>query len=182
MDILLQMIEEGRLTDGRGKVVTFSETVIIMTSNLGSTELAVPNITDEIREGAMEEVRTWFRPEFLNRLDEVIMFNALTSDSLDLILRLLLKKETRMVAERGLKLTFTEKAIAWMLDQNDEPEYGARPLRRIIRRNAREPLADFLLKANPPAGTEVVIDAVRGRNARLKFTAMVDGKEVKIKK
>jgi len=182
MDILLQMIEEGRLTDGRGNVVSFSETVIIMTSNLGSRALAVPVITDEIRDIAMAEVRSWFRPEFLNRLDEVIMFNALTDAHLASILRLLLKKENQLVAERGLTLQFTEKAIQWMLDQNDEPEYGARPLRRIIRRNVREPLADFLLKTNPPAGTQVVIDAVGGKNARLKFSATSDGKEIKIKK
>jgi ATP-dependent Clp protease ATP-binding subunit ClpC len=182
MDILLQMIEEGRLTDGRGNIVTFSETVIIMTSNLGSQYLAVPVITDEIRDEAMDDVRSWFRPEFLNRLDEVIMFNALTAESLDLILRLMLKKENRMAEERGLTLQFTDKAIEWMLDQNDEPQYGARPLRRIIRRSVREPLADFLLKANPSPGTEVVIDAIGGKNARLKFTAIVDGKEVKIRK
>jgi ATP-dependent Clp protease ATP-binding subunit ClpC len=81
-----------------------------------------------------------------------------------------------------LELAFTESAINWMLLQNDEPQYGARPLRRIIRRSVREPLADFLLKTNPPANTEVVIDAVGGKNARLKFTAMMDGKEVKINK
>lgn len=182
MDILLQVIEEGRLTDGRGNTTQFSETVIILTSNLGSKELAVPVITDEIREEAMEEVRTFFRPEFMNRLDEVIMFNALNQDSLAAILRLLLKKENKMAEERGLTLEFTEKAIKWMLDQNDEPEYGARPLRRIIRRSVREPLADFLLQTNPPAGTRVEIDAVSGQNARLKFTALLDGKEVKIKK
>lgn len=181
MDILLQMIEEGRLTDGRGHSVNFSEAVIILTSNLGSQELAVPVITDEVREEAMDEVREYFRPEFLNRLDEVIMFNALSDDSLALILRLLLKKENRMAEERGLNLDFTDKAIKWMLDQNDEPEYGARPLRRIIRRSVREPLADFLLRANPAPGTAVEVDAIGGKNARLKFTAMVDGKEVKIK-
>ncbi|PJF22346.1 MAG: hypothetical protein CUN56_06470 [Phototrophicales bacterium] len=182
MDILLQVIEEGRLTDGRGNTVSFSETVIIMTSNLGSQHLAVPVITDEIREDAMEDVRSWFRPEFLNRLDEIIMFNALDDENLAAILRLMLKKETRMAEERGLRLTYTEKAIQWMLDQNDEPEYGARPLRRIIRRNLREPLADFLLKTNPPAGTEVQVDAIGGKNSRLKFTALIDGKEVKINK
>ncbi len=182
MDILLQMIEEGRLTDGRGNVTTFTEAVIILTSNLGAQELAVPVITDDEREAAMEDVRSWFRPELLNRLDEVIMFNALNDESLAKIMRLMLKKEIGMAGDRGLQLTFTDKSIEWMLDQNDEPEYGARPLQRIIRRQVREPLADFLLKTNPPSGTEVVIDAVGGKNARLKFTALVDGKEVKIKK
>ena len=177
LDILLQVIEEGRLTDGRGQVTYFSETVIILTSNLGSQELAVTVITDEIREGAMEEVRTYFRPEFLNRLDEIIMFNALSNEDLYNILKLLLKSETRMGADRGLKLEFTEAAIQWMLAQNDEPEYGARPLKRIIRRSVREPLADFLLRANPPAGTQVTVDA--GADG-LHFAAMVDGKEIKV--
>jgi len=178
MDILLQMIEEGRLTDGRGNMVNFSETVIILTSNLGSPSLAVPVITDEIREEAMEQVREWFRPEFLNRLDEVIMFNALSAEDLAAILKLNLKKETKMADERGLKLEFTEAAEQWMLAQNDEPEYGARPLRRIIRRSVREPLADFLLKVNPPAGTVVKVDAPDGND--LKFVALVDGKEVSV--
>ncbi len=180
MDILLQMIEEGRLTDGRGNATTFTEAVIILTSNLGATELAVPVITDDVRDAAMDEVRSWFRPELLNRLDEVIMFNALEGESLEKIMRLMLKREIGMAGDRGLKLTFTDKAIGWMLAQNDEPEYGARPLQRIIRRQVREPLADFLLKTNPPSGTEVVIDGVGGKNSRLKFTAMLDGKEVKL--
>ena len=182
MDILLQVIEEGRLTDGRGNIVSFSETVIIMTSNLGSNTLAVPIITEAVREEAMEQVHEWFRPEFLNRLDEIIMFNALDDVALGKILRLMLKKETGMAEERGLELEFTDKAISWMLAQNDEPEYGARPLRRIIRREVREPLADFLLQTNPPPGTKVVIDGVSGKNARLKFTALVDGEEIRIKK
>ncbi len=178
MDILLQVIEEGRLTDGRGNPTSFSESVVILTSNLGAEYLAVPVITDEIREEAMQEVRTWFRPEFLNRLDEVIMFNALSAEDLHSILLLLLKKETKMASERGLTLDFTPSAVQWMLDQNDEPQYGARPLRRIIRRFVREPLADFLLKVNPPAGTQVRVDApdVDG----LKFAALVDGKEMTV--
>ncbi|GIL12855.1 MAG: chaperone protein ClpB [Chloroflexota bacterium] len=177
LDILLQMIEEGRLTDGRGNTTNFSETVIILTSNLGSQALAVPVITDEIREEAMEEVREFFRPEFLNRLDEVIMFNALSADDLENILKLMLKKETRMAGERGLSLEFTDPAIEWMLAQNDEPEYGARPLRRIIRRSVREPLADFLLKVNPAPGTVVRVNA---NGDGLQFIALVDGKEVTV--
>lgn len=177
LDILLQVIEEGRLTDGRGNTTNFSETVIILTSNLGSMELAVPVITDEIREEAMEEVRSYFRPEFLNRLDEVVMFNALSNEDLYEILKLNLRSEQKLGAERGLKLEFTEAAMQWMLAQNDEPEYGARPLRRIIRRSVREPLADFLLRANPPAGTQVTVDA---NGDGLQFSAVVDGKEIKV--
>jgi len=177
MDILLQVIEEGRLTDGRGNTTQFSETVIILTSNLGSEELAVPVVTDEVRENTMEEVRTWFRPEFLNRLDEIIMFHALAPEDLHNILLLQLKGETKMAGDRGLKLEFSDAAVQWMLAQNDEPEYGARPLKRIIRRFVREPLADFLLKVNPPPGTQVKVDA---DSTQLKFAALVDGKEVTV--
>ncbi|NWF68213.1 MAG: ATP-dependent Clp protease ATP-binding subunit [Chloroflexi bacterium] len=180
LDILLQIIEEGRLTDGRGNPVQFSETVIVLTSNLGAEYLAVPVIDDEIRDQAMDAVREYFRPEFLNRLDEVIMFNALAAENLAEILKLMLKKDTKLAEDRGLKLEFTEAAQKWLLAQNTEPEYGARPLRRIIRRFVREPLADFLLKANPPAGTAVKIDKAGKKADALSFAAMVDGKEIKV--
>jgi ATP-dependent Clp protease ATP-binding subunit ClpC len=178
LDILLQVIEEGRLTDGRGQVTSFSESVIILTSNLGSDDLAVAVIDDEVREAAMDDVREWFRPEFLNRLDEIIMFNALSTEDLGFILKLQLKKEVRMAAERGLTLEFTPASETWMLAQNNEPEYGARPLRRIIRRSVREPLADWLLRANPPAGTSIRIDATGDDADALTFGAVVDGKQV----
>jgi ATP-dependent Clp protease ATP-binding subunit ClpC len=179
LDILLQVIEEGRLTDGRGNLTRFSETVIILTSNLGAEHLAVPVIDEQARENAMAEVRSFFRPEFLNRLDEVIMFNALDRDALYKILKLMLKKEAQMGAERGLTLEFSEAAVEWMLAQNDEPEYGARPLRRIIRRFVREPLADFLLRANPPAGTKISISTTPDGSG-LQFGALVNGEEVTV--
>ncbi|MEM6280601.1 MAG: AAA family ATPase, partial [Chloroflexota bacterium] len=179
LDILLQVIEEGRLTDGRGNMTRFSETVIILTSNLGARHLAVPVVTEDVREEAMEEVRDFFRPEFINRLDEVIMFNALDNDALYKILGLMLKGEKRLAGDRGLELEFTEEAMRWMLAQNDQPEYGARPLRRIIRRSVREPLADFLLRANPQPGTSIYIDAEAGGDA-LSFKAMVDGQEIPV--
>ena len=180
LDILLQMIEEGRLTDGRGNTTNFSETVIILTSNLGSDHLAVPVINDEIRDEVMGEVRDFFRPEFLNRLDEVIMFSALTPEDLYNILKLMLKKEGKMASDRGLKLEFSEEAVQWLMAQNDQPEYGARPLQRIIRRYVREPLADFLLRANPPAGTSVHIDSDTNG---LTFAAVAeDGKEYTVEK
>ncbi|MEO0560784.1 MAG: AAA family ATPase, partial [Chloroflexota bacterium] len=179
LDILLQVMDEGRLTDGRGNMTRFSETVIIMTSNLGARDLAVPVVTDEVRDDAMEKVRAHFRPEFINRLDEVIMFNSLDNEALYKILKLMLNGEQKLAADRGLDLEFTENAMQWMLAQNDQPEYGARPLRRIIRRSVREPLADFLLKANPQAGTVVRIDH-QGEDAELSFAALVDGEEVSV--
>ena len=106
------------------------------------------------------------------------MFNALSPEDMGNILKLQLKKEAKMAAERGLTLEFTPASEVWMLAQNDEPQYGARPLRRIIRRFVREPLADFLLKTNPPAGTVVRVDVPEG--GTLGFVAIIDGKEVKV--
>jgi len=182
MDLLLQVIEEGRLTDGRGNVTRFSEAVIILTSNIGAHHLAVPVLDDEIKDAVMEEVRSFMRPEFINRLDEVVMFNALDDESMAKILRLLLKKETRMAEERGLTLSFSDSAITYLLNQRTEEDkgMGARPLKRIIRRQVREPLADFLLKAAPPAGTLIHVTTARKKGGALKFSATIDGKEVAI--
>ena len=159
LDVLLQVMEEGRLTDGQGNVANFSEAVIIMTSNVGAPLLATTAIDDEIREEVMEEVRESFRPEFLNRIDEIVIFHPLNDEHLAQILDLMLKKENQLAAERGLSLEFTPDAKQWMLAQNDHPEWGARPLRRIIQRHVRESLADYLLKENPRPGTTVTIDA-----------------------
>jgi len=180
--ILLQVMEEGRLTDGRGNTVRFSETVIILTSNLGARHLAVPVLTDENKESAMEDVRGHFRPEFLNRLDEVVMFNALSLEVLGDIMRLMLRKEVKMLADqRGITLTISDSAIKWLIDQNNEPQYGARPLTRIIRRSMRDQLADFLIKSDPPAGTEVKVStAAKKKGGGLKFSAVINGQEVAV--
>jgi ATP-dependent Clp protease ATP-binding subunit ClpC len=158
-DVLLQVLDEGRLTDSHGRVATFSEAVIIMTSNLGSEHLLVPVIGEFERTLVMEAVRRFFRPEFLNRLDEVIVFHQLTSEQLALILDLMLKKEFKLAAQQGLQVTLTPAAKSWLLAQNDQPEFGARPLRRIIARHLREPLADFLLREGVDAETTVSVDA-----------------------
>jgi ATP-dependent Clp protease ATP-binding subunit ClpA len=145
LDVLLQVMDEGRLTDGQGRLTGFSETVIIMTSNLGAYHMLVPIIGERERELVKSEVRRFFRPEFLNRLDEIILFHQLTPDQLADILDLMLKKELRLAEKQGLKIQVGQSAREWMLGQNDQPEFGARPLRRIIARNLREPLADFIL-------------------------------------
>ncbi len=159
LDILLQVMEEGRLTDAQGNVANFSEAVIIMTSNVGAYALETTVIDDETRDTVMEEVRSEFRPEFLNRIDEIVIFHPLDDEHLALILDLLLETEHRLAAERGLALEFTRKAKTWMLAQNDHPEWGARPLKRIIQRSVRDQLADYLLKDPPQPGTTVKIDA-----------------------
>jgi len=160
MDVLLQIMEEGRLTDGQGRTASFSEAVIIMTSNLGAERLADPELGDSARELAMEAVKRHFRPEFLNRLDAIVTFHPLSPENLRAILDLLLEKEVELVAERGLTLEVSQAARTWLLAQNEHPEWGARPLRRIIQRHLREPLADYLLAAATlEPGTTVRVDA-----------------------
>jgi ATP-dependent Clp protease ATP-binding subunit ClpC len=159
LDVLLQVMEEGRLTDGQGRTTNFSETVLILTSNLGSEYLTEPVLTDLAREQVNRTVKSTFRPEFLNRLDEIILFHPLTQEQLRQILDLMLKKETQLLEARGVSLVVSIEARTWMLAQNDQPEWGARPLRRIIRRYLREPLADFLLEADPAPGTTVQVHA-----------------------
>lgn len=158
LDVLLQIMEEGRLTDAQGRVTSFSETVIILTSNMGSQYLDKPFMTDEMREEVMEVVHQTLRPEFLNRLDEIIMFLPLTPDQLGLILNLMLKNEVKLLQGQGVALEISEPAKTWMLAQNDHPEWGARPLRRIIQKNLREPLADWLLTAAPEKGAKIDVD------------------------
>lgn len=158
LDILLQVLEEGRLTDAQGRTANFSESVVIMTSNLGAQHLEGPLIDDNIRQRVLSDVRGQFRPEFLNRLDDIIIFHPLSHENLHDILGLLLQKEVKLSAERGLNIEFTDAAQNWMLNQNDVPQYGARPLRRIIQRNVREPLADFLLHDAAPISDTIRID------------------------
>lgn len=157
-DTLLQVLDEGRLTSGQGETVSFSECVILMTSNIGSFHLANPELeADAARQMAEDEVKTHFRPEFLNRLDSIIFFHPLNDDHLRRILTLLLRKEEKLMAGRDLQLEISEAAKTWLLEQNDHPEWGARPLRRIIQKHVREPMADFLLQEDPPPGTTVKV-------------------------
>jgi ATP-dependent Clp protease ATP-binding subunit ClpC len=165
MDVLLQVMEEGRLTDGQGRTVSFSETVIILTSNLGSEYLVEPVTSEAARELVMDEVKRHFRPEFLNRLDEIILFHPLSPEQLRLILSLMLDKEQKLLKPRQLALNVSEAARTWLLAQNEHPEWGARPLRRIIRKWVREPLADYLLKSDPPPGIVVQLDVKQGKLA-----------------
>jgi ATP-dependent Clp protease ATP-binding subunit ClpC len=158
LDVLLQVMDEGRLTDGQGRVTTFSETVIIMTSNLGAYDMLVPVIGERERERVMAEVRRFFRPEFLNRLDEIILFHQLTAEQLALVLDLMLRKEGGIAGQQGIQLDVSPAAREWLLAQNDQPEFGARPLRRLIARNLREPLADFLLRQGSKGSARIRVD------------------------
>jgi ATP-dependent Clp protease ATP-binding subunit ClpB len=162
LDILLQVMEEGRLTDGQGRVANFAETVILLTSNLGSQYLGDLSLGDSAHELAMNDVRQFFRPEFLNRLDEIVMFKPLSPDVLRRILDLMVAKEAKLAQERGISLEMTPAAREWILAQNDHPEWGARPLRRILQRSVREKLADYLLTLDTPPA-KVIVDAQAGQ-------------------
>ncbi len=165
-DVLLQVMDEGRLTDGQGRTTTFSETVVIMTSNLGSRHMLTPTIGESQREQVMADVHSFFRPEFLNRIDDIILFHQLNPDQLALILDLMLNKEHKLAASQNLELALTPNAKAWLLAQNTQPEFGARPLRRIISRYLREPLVDHLLEAGVAnQGAAILIDAPTEPNA-----------------
>jgi ATP-dependent Clp protease ATP-binding subunit ClpC len=168
-DVLLQVLDEGRLTSGQGETVSFRECVILMTSNIGSRYLSSTEIDPaKAREAAEQAVKEHFRPEFLNRLDDIIFFHLLTDDNLRDILTLLLRKEEKLLAGRGLQLKISETAKTWLLAQNDHPEWGARPLRRIIQKHVREPMADFLLEEDPLPGTTIKVQK-QGRANQLKF-------------
>jgi len=159
LDVLLQVMEEGRLTDGRGRVVSFAETVIILTSNIGGQYLSDPQLPVAVaREAAQEELKRHFRAEFLNRLSEIVFFNRLDEVALRKVLDLLLEKEIVLAAEHAITLEISEAARVWLLKQNDRPEWGARPLRRIIERYIRERLADWMLREGPASSAIVRVD------------------------
>jgi ATP-dependent Clp protease ATP-binding subunit ClpB len=152
-------MEEGRLTDGKGRTVSFREAVIILTSNVGSQYLVDATLpASAARAAAEEELKQHFRPEFLNRLTDIIFFNRLDEEAMRSVLRLMLKKESSLAAERGITLEVGEAAQAWLRQQNDHPEWGARPLRRIIEKHIREPLADWMLHEDPAPGAAVRVD------------------------
>ncbi len=161
LDILLQVMEEGRLTDGQGRVANFAETVILLTSNLGSQYLGDTSLGESARELALSEVRQFFRPEFLNRLDEIVLFKPLSPEVLRHVLDLMVVREAKLAQERGITLEVTPAAREWVLAQNDHPEWGARPLRRILQRSVRERLADYLLTLDQPPA-QVVVDMQDG--------------------
>ena len=158
-DILLQVLDDGRLTDGQGRTVDFRNTILILTSNLGSQFLAAPDLTpEEKRESVMSVVSAAFRPEFLNRLDETVMFDALTRENLGEIVDLLVASLESRLRERRIGLTVTEPARGWLARVGYDPAFGARPLRRLIQREIGDRLAKLLLSGDVQDGQNVTVD------------------------
>src|SRR5579885_720768 len=159
-NVLLQILEDGRLTDGQGRTVDFRNTVLILTSNVGSTaifELAAKD-PEQARKEAMEALRAVFRPEFLNRIDEIVMFNPLGKEQLERIVDLLLKSVEKLLAERQITLELAPAAKTLVLDEGYDPAYGARPLRRAIQRLVQYPLALQILEGAVKPGEHVMVD------------------------
>jgi ATP-dependent Clp protease ATP-binding subunit ClpC len=171
-NILLQILEDGRLTDAQGRTVDFRHCIVIMTSNIGAAEISrntplgfavsddETGITyDDMKNRIMGELKKVFRPEFLNRIDEVIVFHKLAKDEIKEIVDLLLARIRETMAERELQLELTDEAKDLLVEKGWDPAMGARPLRRAIQRYIEDPLADFVLRANVPTGSTVQVDA-----------------------
>ena len=159
-NVLLQILEDGRLTDGKGRTVDFRNTVLVMTSNVGSTAIFELSEKDpeRARKEAMDALRTSFRPEFINRIDEIVIFNPLGKEQLARIVGLLLKSVERLLAERQITLEMTPAATEVLLREGYDPAYGARPLRRTIQRLIQDPLALQILEGKVLPGDRVRVD------------------------
>jgi len=173
---LLQVLDDGRLTDGQGRTVDFKNTVIILTSNTGveyikregpigfaapkSATKAQRQSYENMKEQVMNAVRKTFRPEFLNRLDDIIVFHELTREQLGAIVELMVKDLQKRLAERKLKLELTKAAKNWLGDAGYDPVYGARPLRRAIERYVENPLSSKILSGDYKEGDTIIVDLV----------------------
>ena len=161
-NILLQVLDDGRLTDGQGRTVDFRNALIVLTSNLGGDVLATQedgHDSGELREPVMEIVRSAFRPEFLNRLDEVVLFHRLFRDHMGAIVDIQLARLFSLLEDRNIKLTLDDAAKDWLADKGYDPVYGARPLKRIIQRALQNPLATMLLEGKIKDGETVTVSA-----------------------
>jgi len=161
-NVLLQVLDDGRLTDGQGHTVDFRNTLIVMTSNLGSEVLAnQPAGQDSaaVRDLVMEAVRGAFRPEFLNRLDETLLFHRLSIEHMAGIVDIQLERLTAMLAERKIALDLDEPARTWLAEKGYDPVYGARPLKRVIQRELQNPLAEMILSGKIADGDSVKVSA-----------------------
>jgi ATP-dependent Clp protease ATP-binding subunit ClpB len=164
-NVLLQVLDDGRLTDGQGRTVDFRNTLIVLTSNLGSDILAAlprPEDTAKARDEVMQIVRRAFRPEFLNRLDEIILFHRLTRENMRGIVEIQLTRLEKMLADRHIALKIDDAAKAWLADAGYDPVYGARPLKRVIQRSLQNPLATMLLEGRIKDGETVPVTVGEG--------------------
>lgn len=157
-DVLLQVLDDGRLTDGQGRTVDFRNTILILTSNLGSQYLIDPSLSwDEKEQAVLQTVRQAFKPEFVNRLDDIVVFSALSEQELAEIVNLYIDRLGTRLHERRLQLGVTPDARAWLAERGYDPLYGARPLRRLMQHEIDDRLARALLTGDVRDGDTVVV-------------------------
>ena len=166
-NILLQILDDGRITDSQGRTVDFKNTIIILTSNLGSSYLLDGieedgSIRQEAQDAVMAELRRSFRPEFLNRLDEIILFRPLTRENLNSIIDLLIESLRKRLADKDLDLQLTDAAKQLIIERGYDPLYGARPLRRVLQSSVETLVARTILRGDISAGSTITIDAHDG--------------------
>jgi ATP-dependent Clp protease ATP-binding subunit ClpB len=171
-NVLLQLLDDGRLTDSKGNVVNFRNTIVILTSNIGSSDLLKVdrNNTELIRNTVMHALQTKFRPEFLNRIDEFVLFNSLGQDQMRPIVNLELNKVMKRLKEKDLALNVTDTATDWLAEHGYDPVYGARPLKRTIQRELETRLAKDILAGSYPPHSTINVDAISKKDEQLTFT------------
>ncbi len=167
-NVLLQVLDDGRITDSQGRTVDFKNTILILTSNIGSSYLLDGidedgNISSEAADMAMNDLRKGFRPEFLNRLDEIVMFKPLTKENISGIIMLLMDELNKRLADKEIKASLTDEAVRLVADEAYDPSFGARPLKRYLQKNVETLIAKEILSGRAAAGDTVVIDDVGGR-------------------
>jgi ATP-dependent Clp protease ATP-binding subunit ClpB len=175
-NVLLQVLDDGRLTDGQGRTVDFRNTLIIMTSNLGAeylVNLREDEDVDSVRDEVMAMVRSAFRPEFLNRVDEIILFHRLRREDMGKIVEIQLKRIERLLTDRKITLKLDPEAVEWLAAKGYDPAYGARPLKRVIQKELQDPLAERILLGDILDGSTVLVTAGSDRlNFRPKPTVV----------
>ena len=175
-NVLLQVLDDGRLTDSQGRVVDFKNTIVVMTSNIGSQRIlhykgtTIGEVYDRMKAEVLGELRKAFRPEFLNRVDEIIVFHALTVDDLKQIIDIQLGRVRERLADRKITLSLTDGAKTHLVEVGHDPAYGARPLKRTIQREVETALAKKLMTGEVADGQSVEVDYDFGRD-QLVFTA-----------
>jgi ATP-dependent Clp protease ATP-binding subunit ClpB len=165
LNVMLQLLDDGRLTDGKGRTVDFKNTVVIMTSNLGSsalTDLEDRSIDERVKREVMDALRAHLRPEFINRVDEIIVFQPLTREQMKSIIDIQVRQILKRLDERKIFVDLTEAAKAWLVREGYDPAYGARPLKRAIQRHILDPLALRVLDGEFREGDHVQVDAGPG--------------------
>jgi len=190
-NVLLQILEDGRLTDGKGKTVNFKNTIIIMTSNVGASTIKKQKTVgfsiaedrhleqyESMKENIMDELRQQFKPEFINRIDDIIVFHSLTDDDLDKITDLMLKDVANRIADREIYLKFSDETVKFMTKSGSDTVYGARPLRRAITKELEDTLSEEMLKGNIVRGDEVLVEL---KDNKLVYTK-IGTREVNVEK